>query len=428
MTGRILPAVLPAERARFAVIAALLAACALVQECNEIVATSGLVSRSGSSNLLGAWTLDALLAAAGSCVYALAADRTDRVSLAIRLLTGFATGYGLLFLLFPAHAPAWACYGGLLVLNNQQAYLAVVLIWTLAKDLFTVAQAARLFGLLGSVTLAGSLLGNLIATATGHWRPQWTPLLLLLNGALTLGCAALVARCRGHLTAPRQTVGAERWTEGLSGSLRYVWRERSLRYLSLSTLTTGAVWTIMTYHLLTRLAEGVHGDHAPGSLQTAYGLFTLARPMMQAVIQAMIAGRLIHKIGFQRIFMLTPVTLLIGLGLMWCLPGISPIAIGLYLLYAVFGIEEPAGHAFLAQTPERLRGRVSALLEGCCAPAGYILGCLLVVLAQALAGSLPTFHNSGSAFSLLLATLGATLGLWASRQLSRHAPTNLLSE
>src|SRR5579871_6368730 len=119
------PPLTPSASKRFAVIAILLAICALVQECNEIVATSGLVSRGGPSDLLGAWILDAVLAAGGSCAYALIVDRTDRVRLAFRLLKGFGGGYLLLYALFAGHGPGWACYGGLLVLNNQHAYLAV---------------------------------------------------------------------------------------------------------------------------------------------------------------------------------------------------------------------------------------------------------------------------------------------------------------
>jgi MFS family permease len=146
------------------------------------------------------------------------------------------------------------------------------------------------------------------------------------------------------------------------------------------------------------------------------------------LIQATLAGKLIARIGFRHNFMLTPITLLIGLGLMACFHGIAPIAVGLYLLDAVFDIEEPAGHAFLAQTPPDLRRRVSALLEGCFAPAGYILGCLLIVLSRSLAGFLPTFHAASHAFSLLLATIGAVVGLWASLQLSRCTPGSRFSQ
>lgn len=409
----------PEERARFGVIAALLAVCALVQECNEIVATSGLVSRAGSANLLWAWTLDALLAAGGACVYALVVDRIDRVTLAARLLLGFGLGYGALFALFWSHVPARVCYGALLVLNNQQAYLAVVLIWTLAKDVFSLGQGARLFGLLGSITLGGSLLGNLLATAAGHWRPQSAPLLLVGNGALTLGCALLVLRSRTLLTALRQEQTAEPWTEGLAGSLRYVWRERSLRYFSCTTLTTGASWTILTYLLLSRLAESTHAAHAPGAFQTAYGLFTFARPAMQAVIQALFAGRLIRRVGLRYLFVVTPLTLLIGLTLASCFAGLAPVVIGMYLLYAVFGVEEPAGHVFLTQVPEGLRGRVSALSEGCFAPAGYVLGCLLIVLAQHLSTAVPLALPSEHAISLALAVICTASGLWAAYQL-RH--------
>ncbi|HLK55690.1 MAG TPA: MFS transporter [Chthonomonadaceae bacterium] len=411
-----------AERARFVLIATLLGCCALVQECNEIVATSGLVSQAASSSLIQAWTLDALLAAFGSCIYAMRVDRMDRVTLAVRLLSVFGLSYGLLYLLFLVHAPGWARYGSLLVLNNQQAYLAVVLIWTLAKDVFSVGQATRLFGLLGSVTLIGSLLGNLIATAAGHWKPEAVPLLLLLNGGLTLLCAWLIVRYRGVLTAPKQPVAVEiEAPRGLSAALGYIWRERTLRYLSLATISTGAVWTIMTYHLLTRLAEITQvGAHAPGSLQTAYGLFTLARPVMQAVIQAALAGILIRRIGFRHIFLLTPITLLIGLALMACFGGIAAAAVALYLLYAIFGVEEPAAHAFLAQTPQELRGRVGALIEGFFAPAGYIAGAGLIVLSQRLSIHVASFHASENAFRLVLALLSALLGLWASRKLSGH--------
>lgn len=407
----------PEERRRFLLLALLLAACALVQECGDIVATSGLVSGYGSSSVLWVWTLDAVLAAGGSLIYALVVDRMDRVTLAVRLLYVFGIGYLLLFGLFCLKAPSFLTHGGLLVLNNQQTYLAVVLIWTLAKDVFTVQQAARLFGLLGSTTLIGSLLGNLIATAAGHWRPEVTPLLLPVSAGLTLGCGALIAGNRSQLAVPRQTVEAEVWIRGLSVCLRYLWQERAYRYLGLATLTTGVVWTMMTFQLLSRLADAVHANPHPGALQSAYGLFTLARPIVQAVIQAAFAGWLVGRIGFQRIFALTPLTLLLGVALMAFSPGVASVAIGLYLLYIVFGVEEPAAHAFLTQVPDHLRGRISALIEGCLAPAGYVIGCLAVALTQAFststAGSAPLLRAS----MLLLALLFVATGLWAARQL-----------
>ena len=110
--------------------------------------------------------------------------------------------------------------------------------------------------------------------------------------------------------------------------------------------------------------------------------------------------------------------LLVGLGLMSVSPGLAPAVIGLYLLYAVFGVEEPAGHAFLAQVPTDLRGRVSALMEGCFAPAGYVLGCLLILLSEHLSAGLSFPGDSARAFSLALAVLSAALGLWAAGRLA----------
>ena len=127
IASRILP-VLPAERSRALTLALLLFINSLILESNEVVATSGFVSRVGPEQILWVWAVALLAGMISSGAYSLVVDRTRRERLATAVFLGFAVLYVALYGLFRLGAPDSVSYPLLTMVNEQQWLLLPMLL------------------------------------------------------------------------------------------------------------------------------------------------------------------------------------------------------------------------------------------------------------------------------------------------------------
>src|SRR5262245_25132191 len=179
------------ERVRFITMALLFFANAVVETSNEVVATSGFISKLGASQILWLWSADMLIIILASSAYALIVDRMNRRKLGIALFAGFGFGYVVVFALFAFGAPDSVTYTTLKLMNSQQANLLPLVIAALATDIFSVSESKRLFGLLGAAAIVGELAGNGLSIFIAPLPVGNNTALLLVNagwlmaGALT---------------------------------------------------------------------------------------------------------------------------------------------------------------------------------------------------------------------------------------------------
>jgi predicted MFS family arabinose efflux permease len=114
-------------------------------------------------------------------------------------------------------------------------------------------------------------------------------------------------------------------------------------------------------------------------LQAPYGEFRLLICAVAATAGSVLPAYLVRRLGFQRVFIVTPVSLLIALAAVAIWPG-EIMAIGVSTFLVVAGaVESPAVSAYLVRTPAHLRGRVAALVEGSTYSVGYIVGSLAIL-------------------------------------------------
>jgi ATP:ADP antiporter, AAA family len=423
MRGR--PRVFAGQASRFGVLAALLFLGFLVQNANEVIATTGFISAAGAGPILWLWAADAVIVIVTSTAFSLIVDRVHRARLAMGLFAAFSVAYSALYAVFSLDAPRWLCYTLLLVINNQQVALGALVLWALAADAFSVAEGKRLMGLLGIAALAGGAAGDGLTAATA-WLGGKSAELLLLNGVLMLAGAVFL---RLTLGAVRLTVRQADRSDGSIATLRaglgFVRQVPAYRYLALGVVLAGLGWTIMEYELFDTASRALPDAAA---LQVFYGTFKVAVSLVLLFVRGGLAGWLMGTIGFQQVFLLLPAMLLLGplVTLLW--PGVIGVGAGVFLLRITGdGVDHPSRQAFLGLVPDELRGRISAFMEGYLLPVSFIASCALLAPVQWAAARGLVSHAQGATVAVLIALACGGLALFSGFRLKARYDVTLLN-
>ncbi|MCB0105063.1 MAG: hypothetical protein KDE53_04130, partial [Caldilineaceae bacterium] len=361
-----LPRIHAAEALRFGLIVTLLFCNSVILESNEVIATSGFISKIGVQHVVWLWTADMLIVMVTTALYSTIVDRTNRTKLTTILFALFGVLYFALFGIFYTERFVWFTYPVLTIINDQQWALFGMLIWALANDSFSTAQAKRLFPLLAMAVMVGSVIGNTTVTVLPQWMQLPGYSLLLLNALILLVLFLMLAvsnrttHADGPLlpaarSARRQEGLREMLTEG-QGFIRDV---PIFRYLAFAMIPLGFALNALEFRFLSTI---VTTDTA--AVQTIYGSFKMVLSITVLLIQGVMTTTLINRIGLRRIFALMPVAQVVGIlaALVWPVYGIF---VGNYLSRAtLLAIDEPARQMLYGMTPDERRGRVSAFMNG----------------------------------------------------------------
>lgn len=412
-------------RKRALAIAAVLTSSALMQEIAGIVGTSGVVADAGIDPLLGLWVFDAIIAVVCALGLGLIIDRAPRRRLAIGLLGVFGAGYVAIWGMRLLHFSPAASYGALYSLNSVESRLVPLTVWALARDLMTDEEAITWFGPINALSYAGSFIGGAFATWAGleHIAPD--PLMAV--GGVSLVLAAIALR---RMRALRHVVLADpdppkdpRASQIVhtDSPLRYTLSSPLLRGVAMLLMTNGIAETAVAHHIIQAMSKAAGGNM--DDMQAPYGEYRLLICAVAATAGSILPAYLVRRIGFQKVFIVTPLSLLLALATVAIWPG-EYVAIGVStFLVVASAVESPAVSAYLVRTPEHLRGRVAALVEGSMYSFGYIVGSLGILLLHRelpgglLGGVLPTRE-----LILLLAAMASALALVAMRASLRYAP------
>ena len=419
---KLTPKVQPSERGRLGLLAFLFFVNALVLESNEVVSTSGFVSNVAVSAILVVWAVVALIALLTSGAYSLFVDRVHRGRLAVGILYGFGVLYLLLYVAFRAQAPDYLTYGFLAIFTEQQWTLLPLLIWALANDVFSVAEAKRLFPILSGATLLGSIAGNSLAASLGLWFRGSSYSLLVLNAALVLaaGTVLLLFLTRLRLGA-QPSVKEDGLADIVREGLTFVREIPAYRYLAVTMMFMGVALNTIEYQFLLDVTRVYQGQ---AQIETFYGVFKLLTIPVLLVLQAGVLSWLLKHLGFRSIFAIMPAVMLLSvtLALFWISPLggfvlVTGAIVGDYLArVARVGVDQPSSAAFLGLVPDQRRGRVSAFMDGFLYPLGSLLGCLVIgailIVAQ-WTGQTPLFTRTLYLVLAFLCAAGALVAILA---------------
>jgi len=393
-----------------AVLGLILFSNAVAQQIAGIVSVSGFLSSGSVNGVLVVWVVDMLLIALVTWLQTLVVDRLNRVSLMGWLLLGCGLVYGVLRLMFALQAPERAIYAAMFVFSDLQWVIFPLVFWVMANDLSDMAQAKRLFPVIGTASFVGKLVGiGITLSLPGVFR-TWAikpEEALTLNVVIyLLACGVLLIRLRGAVTRP-VTRKHESVRETLTAGWEFVWGVLSFRYLMLAILAAGVCLTILEFHFL-GVTKVAYGDQA--SYQQFYSAYRLAITVASVLIQGFLTSRILSRIALKNAFLIMPASLLFGAVWMIALPGLVSAVGGMFGPKLVQKtVDETALSTFQALVPEERRGRVSAFLESYPIVVGTLVGVALLAASLVLGGVLGA--QSSVIGYLILAVLSAAIAL-----------------
>ncbi|HET7010217.1 MAG TPA: Npt1/Npt2 family nucleotide transporter, partial [Anaerolineales bacterium] len=295
------------------------------QEVALVALTAGMFAAVQAGQGLGANTADALLfrrfgvealpllfivlggaTFVVTLAYSAALSRVDPSRLSAWLLAGSA---GLLIVARAAAAvtPS-ALYPVLWLLVGLTGALIGTLIWNIAGDLFDARQSKRLFPLLASSGILGSVVGNLMTGSLA--RSLGTENLLLVDAGL-LSMAALLVRPAWRQRAavlPRRRRRPSLLAELRSGH-DYVMRSRLMRLTAAAAILFSVAFFLVTYPF-SRAVALAFPDEA--SLAGYLGRFSGLVTAVTFVVSSFVASRLYARVGVVNSVLILPVIYLAG--------------------------------------------------------------------------------------------------------------------
>lgn len=419
------PRIQAGEWYRFGLIVSLFFLNSVILESNEVIATSGFISNIGVQHVIWVWAVDMSIVMLTAALYSIVVDRTNRVKLATAMFGIFGCGYLGLYQLFQWQSLTWLTYPLLTIMNDQQWSLFSLLIWALATDAFSTAQAKRLFPLLAMAMMVGSVAGNATVAALPFILHMPGYVLLLTNAFLMVLLSAIIwtANAAGTLLAEVRPAARE-------GELRDIFAEGlgfirdipSFRYLAFAMIPLGFGLNAIEFHFLSTI---VSTDTA--AVQITYGTFKVVLSISILLLQALFVTKLVNHVGLRRIFGLMPLAQIVGLLLVFALP-LYGIFLGNFLArVTLVAVDEPARQMLFGLAPDERRGRVSAFMNGYLYPLGAILGCLLIggLLVLTQYGYLQPAQSEMIYLGTALAA--ALIATWMVLGIHKHYDVSLLS-
>lgn len=414
------------ETRLFLVLGGLLLSNSLAMQMSEIAAISNFLSAGGVNQILVVWLVDAALAIVMTSFQSLFIDRFSRIRMMQGLTLGFAGAFVCLRLMFILQFPEWLNYSLLYLIVGQQLLLFPLIFWILANDVCDMSQCKRLFPIIASWGLIGKLLGIGVAallpialTALG-WRSEE---LLLFNVAIYIGLSMLVGW--GFKGIPvRQTLQQpESIHETLTEGWNFVKEVDSFRFLMISVVAMILCETVIEFRFLV-VSDALFTD--PGSYQTFYSLYFLARILISLAVQAFLTRWLIERLNLKNAFFILPFCTLTGISWMIALPG-AVSSLGGILLEKIplYSLDESIRKAFQALVPEERRGRVSIFMDNYLYAGGAILGCLLTGSIVLLGEK---FQIESYFYGYLgMAAIASLISIWAIIQMRGAYDSSLLN-
>lgn len=306
---------------------------------------------------------------------------------------------------------------------------ATMVFWALMADRFSLEQGKRFFGLIAVGGTLGAIAGPWLASRLA--APLGTPALLLLSSAFllaALGAAWGIARCqrapvaagpraegtREDELAPavdeRELIGGSAW-EGV----RAVCRSRYLLGMAAYVVILAIMATFLYFTRLQMVAE--LGDDLD-LRTTVFARIDLITQIATLVLQALVAGRLMQRMGVPITLALLPLTTALGfIGL--ALVGSLAALIAFEALFRAVqrALMRPARETLYTVTSREDKYKSKAFIDTFVYRAGDVVGAQL----EGLLGRLGMGLAALASVAIPLALAWAALALWLGRTQQRIA-------
>ena len=348
--------VLPEERGIFVVLGLVFFCNSVATQIASVAAVSGFLKGEGVQQIPILWIIDMLVILLMGGLQSLIIDRFKRANLIKMMTLGFAIVFAILRLMFYIHTPDWLRYGMMMIISELQWLFFPLIFWTLAQDVFTVAQAKRLFSPIASLGFVGRLVGLVIVSiAPAIFDKGGTAAeeLLLLNVAVYVAAYFFVVLGLRKIEVRKVVEKHETVREVLVEGWDFVKNVPTFKYLTVSIFAVNLSLTFIEFGFLAITHQAFITNY-----QTFYGLYRLGLTVASFALQGLVTSRLIEKVTLKNSFLIMPFAL-IG-GSLWMLFSGAVSAIGGMVLpkVAQFTAYDLARRSFQSLVPEERRGRV----------------------------------------------------------------------
>ena len=329
--------------------------------------------RIGLENLQWAFTLTLVGMLVAVPLYGLAAARLRRRAL---LATVF-----LVTALVLAAFQAWIAGGAseiaalaLFVWVSVFNLIIVSLFWAAMADTFDHAQARRLFGMIAAGGSSGALVGPTITALSVHTIGVHG-LLLLSAGLIVASLLCILQVADGRVrTAAAQPIGGN-----VFAGLAEIAASPFLALLALLTVLQSVVGTFI-YVEQTRLVKAA--ALTSEARTQLFALIDLAVNILALGLQALVAGRLMQKLGLGKTLAVVPTLLLLPLAVLAALPALAVLLVIQVIARAGgHGLVRPAREALFTAVEREARYKAKNVIDTVISRAGDALGSWLAIVS-----------------------------------------------
>ena len=257
--------------------------------------------------------------------------------------------------------------------------LLLTVTWTVAAAIFDARQAKRLFPLLTSAAIVGSLSGFLGAIVIQ--RLVGAEQLILAEAILFTGAAALLAGL-GTRLRPRRSAAEARLSvsAALTTGAAYVARSPLMRWVAVAYVLLAILMFSVTFPFMTAMSEAYPDE---GGLLAALALFSAAVTASSFLIGVLLANRVYARFGVATAAVILPVVYILGFGTWLVRFGlVTAIAVRYAQQVTQRGISNAAWGAFFSVIPAGRRGPVMAVIDGVPGQIGTIISGVALMLAS----------------------------------------------
>lgn len=418
----------PGEAKLVLILGGLLAGHSFVLEINEIIATSGFLNQVSVENILLIWSIGMMLIMVSGTLQSFILDRYDRKVLLACLCIAITAIYVGLGWMFVGGAPDWLAYSCLFVVSDQQWLFFPLIFWVLANDLFSMAQAKRLFPLIIGMGFLGQIAGILVGT-TAHnllaglhlTSPDFLGMNAAIFAFLASGVWLLLPSGRYHAATSEANSMSVR--QSLTEGWDFVRNVASFRWMCVGYLGLAIAITVVRFHFLV-----VSGRELPSGsdFQTFYGICRLIIVLLSILMTAFVTSRLLKWLQLQEVFLVTPGGVLAVILAMLLIGGLLVGTGGIIAVWVLYNtLDQSTRKAIQSLIPEERRGRVSLFMDSYVPALGVIVAGLSVHAIVRLAPVIGL--ADGSPIYLSVGLIAAVLSIGAVLKLRQVYDASLLN-
>jgi AAA family ATP:ADP antiporter len=291
---------------------------------------------------------------------------------------------------------------------------ATMVFWGLMADRFSLDQSKRLFGVIAVGGTLGAIAGPWLASQLA--KPLGTPALLLV-AAGSLGLAVLSVRAVAHLQPERArpvdehaVIGGSAW-EGMGAVFRSPYLAGIAAYVLILTV-------LGTFIYFTRLQMVAAIGDGLDVRTTIFARIDLYTQIATLVLQALVAGKLMKRVGVPVTMALLPITVALGFLGLALVASLATLIVFQAAFNAVQrAIMRPARETLFTVVSRTDKYKSKAFIDTFVYRGGDVIGAQV----EGALGRLAAGVTALVAVAVPLAIVWAALGVWLGRAQQRQA-------